>query len=364
MTKQITEAELQPAERPGDGWYIIEVAGRYWNRTTDDIRVVQVLTPAVLAAIAAAGVPPEGLPIDRDHLSLDHDNSTEAMGWVRELAMCGDALAARIEWTSLGRPLIQGKVYKHFSTVYPLPDVGRAANGVEVQPERLGGLALTNQPNNGGQPAISNRAAAAGSFGVANRAAAAGSFGVASRKTSGGGYPSRPTQEEKTTQETEMNPEILKALGLPEDATDQEVIEKIHSLTQTAEDAQAAAQEAAEAEAEQVVETEQSVANTELEPEEKQECKEQILANRAHGIKYTRLLCNSKRNAAGAQPRRYQGKAPNAPGLVANRRDVTREQRVANRANELCAQAKAQGLKPNFWAMKVQAEREIGKECK
>lgn len=161
-----------------------------------------------------------------------------------------------------------------------------------------------------------------------------------------------------------MNPEILKALGLPEDATDQEVIEKIHSLTQTAEDAQAAAQEAAEAEAEQVVETEQSVANTELEPEEKQECKEQILANRAHGIKYTRLLCNSKRNAAGAQPRRYQGKAPNAPGLVANRRDVTREQRVANRANELCAQAKAQGLKPNFWAMKVQAEREIGKECR
>lgn len=346
--KTITKNDLQPAERPGDGWYIIECPGRYENDTTDGKRVVQVLTVETLSAIAAAGVPPEGLPIDRDHLSLDHDNSTEAMGWVRELAMCGDALAARIEWTSLGLPLIQGKVYKHFSTVYPVPDIGRAKDGVEITPDRMIGLALTNQPNNGGQPAISNRAAA----------------GAATQPPSGSPYPSAGSNEEETrtqNRKTEMNPEILKALGLPEDATDQDVLDKIQTLMQTAEDAQAAAQEAAEAEADQVIETEQSVANTELEPEEKKECKDQILANRDHGIKYTRLLCNSKRGTTTTTTtRKYQGKAP----AVTTGRTQSRAERVANRAQELCDEGRKAGRKVNFWTAKAQAEREIGKESK
>ena len=118
--KEISTADLQPATAPGDGWYIIEAAGEHATRVEEQ-ELVQQLTPEALAAVAAAGVPAEGLPIDRDHLSLDSDNSTEAMGWVRELAMCGGNLAARIEWTSLGLPLIEGRVYKHFSTVYPAP---------------------------------------------------------------------------------------------------------------------------------------------------------------------------------------------------------------------------------------------------
>lgn len=153
--KQISKEDLQPAGAPGDGWYIIEAAGEHMTRV-EDTELVQRLTPEVLAAVVAAGVPAEGLPIDRDHLSLDSDNSTEAMGWVRELAMCGSDLAARIEWTSLGLPLIKGRVYKHFSTVYPPPTVEQLASGTYV-PDRLIGLALTNQPNNKtGQPPITN----------------------------------------------------------------------------------------------------------------------------------------------------------------------------------------------------------------
>lgn len=342
MPKQITETELQPAEKPGDGWYIIETPGRYENTTTKGVHVVQVITPQTLGAIADAGVPPEGIPIDKDHLSLDRNNSSEAMGWVRELAICGQDLAARIEWTALGLPLIQGKVYKHFSTVYPMPDLGGAKEPAEVVPQRLAGLALTNQPNNAGAPAITNRA-------------------------SGSPYPSAGTNEETTTtpsKDTEMNPEILKALGLPEGATDEEVISAIGELTQKAQDAEAAAQAAAESEADQVIEAEEKAANTELDADEKAECKEQILANRKHGVNYTHLLCNSKRKPAPASTgRRYEGKAP-AGGLVANRTQDSREDKIANRANEICAQERQAGRKPNYWTAKAQAEREIGKESK
>ncbi len=153
--KEIATSDLQPTTTPGDGWYIIEAAGEHATRV-EDAELTQRLTPEVLAAVAAAGVPAEGLPIDRDHLSLDAENSTEAMGWVRELAMCGGNLAARIEWTSLGLPLITGRVYKHFSTVYPAPTAEQLAAGV-YEPAQLIGLALTNQPNNReGQPPITN----------------------------------------------------------------------------------------------------------------------------------------------------------------------------------------------------------------
>ena len=345
MPKQITETELQPAEKPGDGWYIIETPGRYENTTTKGVHVVQVISPQTLASIAVAGVPPEGIPIDKDHLSLDRNNSSEAMGWVRELAICGQDLAARIEWTALGLPLIQGKVYKHFSTVYPIdtPNPNPNPNSpVAVTPQRLAGLALTNQPNNAGAPAITNRA-------------------------SGSPYPSAGTNEETTTthsKDTEMNPEILKALGLPEGATDEEVLSAITELTQKAQDAEAAAQAAAESEADQVIEAEEKAANTELDADEKAECKEQILANRKHGVNYTHLLCNSKRKPAPATTgRRYEGKAP-AGGLVANRTQDSREEKVANRATEICAQERQAGRNPNYWTAKAQAEREIGKEIK
>lgn len=111
--KEITRKDLNNPETPGDGWYIIEAAGQHPHG-----EIMQNLTPEVLARVAAAGVPPEGVPVDKDHMSLQQDKTTEAMGWVRELALCEGNLAARIEWTPPGLALVQGKVYKHFSTVF------------------------------------------------------------------------------------------------------------------------------------------------------------------------------------------------------------------------------------------------------
>lgn len=66
----------------------------------------------VLERIAAAGVPPEGLLVDKDHFSLDDDHPSEAMGWLRELALCEGDLAGYIQWTSVGLPLIKGRVWR------------------------------------------------------------------------------------------------------------------------------------------------------------------------------------------------------------------------------------------------------------
>lgn len=329
MSKQITAADLQSPETPGDGWYIIEAAGEYPSRL-GDITYTQSLTPETLQAVADAGVPQEGLPIDRDHLSYNPANSTEALGWVRELATCQGNLAARIEWTALGQPLIRGHVYKHFSTVYP-PAAEQIIAGAYT-PTHLVGLALTNQPHNRtGQPPITNRE-----------------------------LPTPPqTQQQKT-----MNPDILAKLGMAEGATDEEIAAAIDALQQELADAKSCVANAEQKEAESMVAAEEAAADVKLDDEERKEAADHIITNRDHGLKFLRLLCNSKRPpAAEPQPasRLYADKStPEArEQLVFNRaKQPDARQLILNRANEICREARNRGEHKPFTLAKREAERE------
>lgn len=317
-TKRITRNELANPEQPGDGWYIIEAAGQHpYRREVDDrvLELVQDLRPEVLERIAAAGVPPEGLLVDRDHFSLDEDRPSEAMGWLRELAVCDGDLAGYIEWTSVGRPLIEGRVYRHFSTVYPAPDAGGVDSGGAYAPAKLIGLALTNQPNNRtGQPPISNRELAT-----------------------------------ETNKKTIMySPELLALLGLAEGATDEEVLGAVKDL-------KAAADAAAEAEAEAVVNAEAEKEGAELTNEEKEEAKEQILCNRDHGIRFTRLLCQSRRRVVSNRERRYAGTGGTP---VMTNREPNPELAICNRAKAICAEARTAGRRVNWYTAMEQARRE------
>lgn len=92
--KTISAKELESSKKtPGNGWYIIEAAGVFPKVLGEDVTVTENLAPEVLAAVAEAGVPAEGLFVDVEHESLD-GGSTAAKGWVKELALCGDDLAA------------------------------------------------------------------------------------------------------------------------------------------------------------------------------------------------------------------------------------------------------------------------------
>lgn len=322
--KRITPAELADKERPTDGWYIIEAAGNHPQSCVlpdgKEMRFVQELTAEVLEAVAAAGVPEEGLYVDKEHEG-EMGGSSAALGWVKELAVCEGDLAARIEWTPAGRPMIEGKVYKHFSTVYPAK-LSEMESGT-VRPARLKGLTLTNRPNNkDGQPAITNTEPAA-----------------APAKTS----PANPDGKDQTQNNDQtMNPKILAALGLAADAGDEEVLAAITALQEDKQAAEDAATTAAEREAEAIVNSEEQAAGCELTDEEKEKAKEQIVLNCEHGKEYTRLLCASK---AGKKPegRRYENMPPRKP---AKQEDA--EVSILNTAKQICADARKAG-KPIAW---------------
>lgn len=330
----ISEKDLNNPESPGDGWHIIEAAGDFTSTATGrdgkPFTYTQRITPAALAAIVQAGVPEHGLLIDRDHLSHDLAHTTEAMGWVRKLALCGGNLAAYIEWSTAGLPLVQGKVYKHFSTEYPWHDSIRPG-GVMV-PDRLIGLALTNKPNNNtGQPPITNRGQAA---------------------------------NHTPHTHTHMNPDILAKLGLADGATDEEIIAAIDALKNQVEDANAAAEEAAQSEADSLICAEEAANDVELTEEEKEDVEEQLVMNRAHGLRYLRLLCNSKRNGGAATAARsYADRTPahRRGSATATRRGAVSPsvRAVLNRAHEACHQARARGRHLPFNVAKKQAEREL-----
>ena len=155
------------AQLPTDGWYEIETPGEHVNRQAG---VVQVLDGQAFDAIvnrfrAEAAAPNfAGLLIDRDHFSLDPEQTSESFGWLMELRNREGHLEGRIDWSDTGEAAVRGKRFKFFSTVYESADCEQLGARVikngsfsVVRPLRLDRLALTNDPNNKGGKPISNR---------------------------------------------------------------------------------------------------------------------------------------------------------------------------------------------------------------
>lgn len=267
--KTITLQELNPQDDPGNGWHMIEACGMY--PTTYDpgiegqpvLRFDQAITPEVVADIVANY--DEELMVDKDHLSHDDDQTTEACGWTKELAAILDGetvvgYAARIEWTSLGLPLVQGKIYKRFSTEYPPPAPDDVRDG-QYKPLRLVGLALTNRSHNKGQRPITNRQEPAPQTQTPN-----------------------PNMEELA--------EINAALGLTEEASQQERLDAIAALRETT----AAAQEA---EAEAILNSEGA---DDMQGEEREMMKEELIKNHDRAIKVLRNRAARKKTATTSAP--------------------------------------------------------------
>ena len=150
--------------------------------------------------------------VDVDHASAT-GGSTEAAAWAKNLRVEDDGLCADFELTPKGRELVEGKCYRFVSPGWTLADDGT--------PIALCSVALTNRPNLPVKP-------------------------VVNADDAGGRDPDDPTT---ATKGTEMDlKKIAAALGLPETATEDEVIAAIASMK----DAQAqAAEEAANAKAEE-----------------------------------------------------------------------------------------------------------------
>lgn len=209
-------------------WQQIEVSGEH-PAMFGDARVVQVIDGEALQSIVAEWdkdmkVPHfDGLLVDADHLSHDPAQSTEAKAWLADLEIRNGELWGLLDWTDTGAEAVRGKRWKYFSTEYAagdLEDLGVGPDGVRrVRPRRLAGLALTNRPNNRGGRPITNRKA--------------------------GDAEHNPTQEDKTTMKS-----IAEKLGLPAEATEEDILAAIGSLMERAGEADKLE---AEAEAEEIL---------------------------------------------------------------------------------------------------------------
>lgn len=328
--KTITLEDLQPWDNPGDGWYHVERWGEHPQTSLEGKQYVQVIDDEAVRAIVEAGVPEEGLLIDVEHVSVTGVRDTRAYGWGRELAGLlteeGLQLCVWIEWTPLGQPLVKDHIYKHFSTVYSV-ELCSDLGGGRLRPLQLVGLALTNQPNNPGQRPITNSQAA----------------------------PINNTNQQDNINMEELK-KIAAKLGLPEDATLDQVLATLDDLMK-------AEQEAAEAEAETLLNSEEL---KDLPDEARKDLKDELLTNRDLGIKMINLLINRK--GGGAPPATAPRYARNGyrPETRATRgaggMGADRAKLLVNTARDIQAQEKAAGRPCSFWKAKNLAKVRLGQK--
>lgn len=149
--KPINPAADAAFRPPDDGWIHVSPLGRYpVHLGGDDVEILidaaacadQVA--AFRAEAAAAGEAWGGMLVDFDHFSLDTDKSSEAAGWADALEARPDGLWARVRWTDSGLAAIRGGRYRYTSPVHLPRDCRR--DGEAYVPARLHRLALTNDP--------------------------------------------------------------------------------------------------------------------------------------------------------------------------------------------------------------------------
>lgn len=211
MNAHILNRNAQP---PTDGWFQIEVTGEWPAGTFPDGRQRrQLIDATALDAIvnrfaqdkAAAGDSWTGILVDKDHLSHDLENETEAMAWLQEVAVRPDEkgipqLWGRLDLSDIGTAAVMNRRYKRFSTEYDPDDLEDLGEGI-VRPRRLSGLAFTNRPNNRGGKPISNR--------------------------DGTRPPGETTPNHETTDTMKS---IAEKLGLSAEATEADILSAIESL--------------------------------------------------------------------------------------------------------------------------------------
>lgn len=140
-----------------DGWVQLSPYGAF-PKSVDGVLWIQNVDQASAAAMVnrwkAAGA--ERLLVDYDHFAEDPQKSSEAAGWISDLAARDDGLYGRIDWTDTGELALRNGRYRFLSPLWLAAPVAGSGD-TNVRPVTLLGAGLTNKPN---LPikALSNRA--------------------------------------------------------------------------------------------------------------------------------------------------------------------------------------------------------------
>lgn len=231
---------------------------------------------------AAAGDDWSGLLVDYDHFSCDTDTSSEAAGWIVDLENREDGLWGKVDWSDSGLAAVQGKRFKFASAVHRGGDFEVVAHN-RVRPTRINRAALTNDPNNRRLKPIRfpvtllNRATASADPDNNNRPADAGS--------------------DKGEAIMEYKMMLLEFLDLPPEATDEQIAEAKKNWKSKSDisEMENKLSEAMEEKTElmnlvqdltkDLVEHDLTAHESVIDPEQRDEVKAALLANRAGTLK-------------------------------------------------------------------------------
>lgn len=214
-----------------DGWFQVSPFGEFRNRVgkRDIVMVMdreglEAQASALKARAAEEGEKFGGLLVNQDHLCVAAETRAEspttAMGWIMDLEVREDGLWARAKWSAEGERLIGGGVYKFVSGEWNLENA-EDLGGERVRLRELTGCALTNQPLLPGLAPLCCRAV---------------------------GDDFKNTEPENPAERNANMDKLKELLGLPADASDEQVAEAVGQLLEAkkaleAEKADAAAEE-------------------------------------------------------------------------------------------------------------------------
>lgn len=176
-----------------DGWMHVCPFGEFpWTSEDGKETIIQVIDAQAVRAMANA-YPLSDLDalIDFEHESMTNKGSTAGAGWGKEARQEITGLWIKADWSTRGRAAVEGKEFKFNSPCFPRDGL-QHLGGNRYRVTKLGRIALTNNPNLKGQMPLTNRRAEAAN---------------------------------PNTKNTSMDykAELLKLLGLPPEATDDQI---------------------------------------------------------------------------------------------------------------------------------------------
>jgi phage I-like protein len=206
-------------QQPADGWQHLMPFGEFPGRLLDGTPIVQVLDQQAAANIAAAFEASRvqekenfrGVLVDLEHKSMEPNGDTTAAAYVTALANRADGLYGQMALSDLGATVINGGRIRSLSPVFALVAVAPDSKPPRFRPTRLLSAGLTNKPNLAGMKPLTTFT------------------GVACNSE----HFYLETKADEARKASSMK-EIMKALGLAEDASEADAVVAINSIKTTA----------------------------------------------------------------------------------------------------------------------------------
>ena len=144
-------------ELPADGWFQVVPVGTFEHSSGIRQLIDKTACEAIVNRFLQDAQAPSfgGILVDYDHFSLDTEKPSEAAGWIINLLNRDDGVYAQIRWAGDGEAKVVSGAYRYVSPVFNRDDCETV--GTALRPLRLCTVALTNDPNMKCIKPLSNR---------------------------------------------------------------------------------------------------------------------------------------------------------------------------------------------------------------